>query len=1070
MFAASTGVLMLATLITPAVNGAANYGAELTGAYEYAFSKGITTMSSIDNANMYGEITRGQLAKMISNWAEKELGTKVDATKVCSFTDTNTAEGDLAAYLTKSCQMGLMGQGIDAFRPNAKVTRGEFGTTLSRALWGNKYNGATPFYANHLQALKDAGIMTRIENPSQLEIRGYVMLMLQRSSAESLINKVVNTGANNTGTNNNSFSGVKAGDLSISLNSTNGVTSIPNDGVIKVAELNINATQDIQLQSLNVTRLGLSQNQGLKVWIEKDGRRITSTSSFFGDSKANLVFNGGYVVKKGEKLDLVISLDKDKVQAGSELSFKLSDLTSSAMNTTISPDTTGVYRTTNYSVTSLSFLSMTNANRSYNISKDTSFSFGEFKLQNDSPASMEKNVLIKNITFKVEGSDINNLKDFKLLKNGKELKTTYLVNGRDVTLTINDQLDSGKTAVYKVVATPTNIEDADGDKYTFVIRKAEDIIAEELGQNSVGYRVSIKELNNVDLKKTTIMGGTITLTRDANFPSVVSADWGYSDVTIAKGTIKLNQSTKFEKGLVLTAKAGSNLNAVRRASLVIDGRTYQATEITAGRIKFDSEIYLEKGSHNIELNVSLASSAVAGVQTFEIENIVNSSFDGGTYLNSAETPFKSSHMVGSLRVAKVNVQAQKIAFRKNGPAEDVKLVAGNTDEKVIFSGEITNTSNKNLEVTQFALEKNAGTVASATATTKLADVFVHFADGSSSSTSVVNNAGVATIDSVALSLKPGESVKFELRAINSASLVANDDYRLSVKAKGTLEGNTVETVALNSVYVKVAGAATTSVVSNTNAKNKIVAPGVLTDVASFNYNVKNDSVDLDRITIATTNLTTDNLDDVSVSFDNITPSVESYSIDNTTHVLTVKFANLLTLPAKNYKVKVSANFSENTINATTAGQLQTEKTFGAVNLLNGIDNKGTGTMSFKLYVARAFPMVSLKEKTTSDGNEKLDLNVKKNTDDYKVELVKINGKYNNNGTEADAQFKKTSGAAEAFTNVVLSKDVDEVARAQRQPAVAVKSISFNVTDDEGKIAKYENVDASNIADFASLSL
>lgn len=43
-------------------------------------------MTSIDNANMYGEITRGQLAKMISNnWAEKELGTKVDATKVLFF-------------------------------------------------------------------------------------------------------------------------------------------------------------------------------------------------------------------------------------------------------------------------------------------------------------------------------------------------------------------------------------------------------------------------------------------------------------------------------------------------------------------------------------------------------------------------------------------------------------------------------------------------------------------------------------------------------------------------------------------------------------------------------------------------------------------------------------------------------------------------------------------------------------------------------------------------------------------------------------------------------------------------
>ena len=646
MFAATAGMLIVASSLPVSVLGAASYSDELQGAYNYAYSKGITTMSSIDNANMYGELTRGQLAKMISNWAEKELGTKADETKVCSFADAQTAEGDLAAYVKKACQMGLMGQGITSFRPNDKVTRGEFGTTLSRAIWGTKYDGATPYYANHLQALKDKGIMTKIENPSQMEIRGYVMLMLERTSktdaTKAQCNDPVTVLACTMGAtscpvecqkpvvtgDNNQFSGVRAGDLSIALNSTNGTTSIPNDGVIKVAELNINASQDIQLQSLNVTRLGLSQNEGLKVWIEKDGRRITSSSSFFGDSKANLVFNGGYVVKKGEKLDLVISLDKNKVQAGSELSFKLSDVTSSAMNTTVSPDTTGVYRTTNYAVTSLSFLSMNNADRKYNISKDSSFSFGEFKLQNDSPASMEKNVLIKNITFKVEGSDINNLKDYKLLRNGKELKTTYLVNGRDVTLTINDQLDSGKSAVYKVVATPTNIENADGDGYTFVIRRAEDVIAEELGQNSVGYRVAIKGWNNVNLRKTTILGGNITLARDTNFPSVVNADWGYSDVTVAKGTIKLNQATKFEKGIVLPKKAASQplTGAIRRASLEIGGRTYQATSITATGLVFDSEVYLERGTHNLELKVSIASTKFPGVTSFELENIANTSF------------------------------------------------------------------------------------------------------------------------------------------------------------------------------------------------------------------------------------------------------------------------------------------------------------------------------------------------------------------------------------------------------------------------------------------------------------
>lgn len=1072
MFAATAGMLIVASSLPVSVLGAASYSDELQGAYNYAYSKGITTMSSIDNANMYGELTRGQLAKMISNWAEKELGTKADETKVCSFADAQTAEGDLAAYVKKACQMGLMGQGITSFRPNDKVTRGEFGTTLSRAIWGTKYDGATPYYANHLQALKDKGIMTKIENPSQMEIRGYVMLMLQRTtnvekgakcndpvtvlactmgatSCPAECQKTVTTG------DNNQFSGVRAGDLSIALNSTNGTTSIPNDGVIKVAELNINASQDIQLQSLNVTRLGLSQNQGLKVWIEKDGRRITSSSSFFGDSKANLVFNGGYVVKKGEKLDLVISLDKNKVQAGSELSFKLSDVTSSAMNTTVSPDTTGIYRTTNYAVTSLSFLSMTNADRTYNISKDSSFSFGEFKLQNDSPASMEKNVLIKNITFKVEGADINNLKDFKLLRNGKELKTTYLVNGRDVTLTVNDQLDSGKSAVYKVVATPTNIENADGDGYTFVIRRAEDVIAEELGQNSVGYRVAIKGWNNVDLKKTTIKGGTITLTRDANFPSVVSADWGYSDVTIAKGTIKLNQSTKFEGGLVLTGKAGSNLNAVRRASLVIGGRTYQATEIATGGIKFDSEIYLEKGSHNIELKVSLASSAVAGVNTFEIENIANSSFIKGAYLNSDETAFRSNHMVGTVRVAKVNVQAQKLGFKKVGPAENVKIVQGNTDEKVIFAGEITNAGDKTLEISQIVLTGVDATTG-IPANTKLADVSLHLADGSTSSTVAINKDATATIDSITTTIEPGKSVKFELRAINNADITANNKYRFDVMAKGTLEGNTVTTAVIKSAYVEVSDRATTTVVGNSSAKNSIVLPGNLTEVASFNYNVKNDTVDIDSVVLTGEGFRNGDVDYAEVRFGDVNPSIDT--VTTTASGVVVRFANLVTLPAKNYNVKVALNFSEGAVTGAV-------KKFTSVGVYNGTDVKGTGSISYGHYVAKAFPILAVKEKNTNSGNERLDLNVTKNTDAHKVVLNEINATANGSAVT----FRKVSGSAGAFTGVELSKENAEVARSTTAKT-AVQSVTFTVTDDYGHSVTYTGVDAANIADFAALAL
>ena len=87
------------------------------------------------------------------------------------------------------------------------------------------------------------------------------------------------------------------------------------------------------------------------------------------------------------------------------------------------------------------------------------------------------------------------------------------------------------------------------------IEKAQDVIAEEIGPNATAYRVSVKNWNNdgfVTIYGTTkINGGNITLTRDSKLASTVSADWGYSDVTIAKGTIKVNQAIKFENAYIL---------------------------------------------------------------------------------------------------------------------------------------------------------------------------------------------------------------------------------------------------------------------------------------------------------------------------------------------------------------------------------------------------------------------------------------------------------------------------------------------------------------------------------------
>ena len=74
-----------------------------------------------------------------------------------------------------------MGIGIDNFDPNGEVTRAQFGTVLSRALYGNENNTTGElYYLNHLNTLKSNNIITNID-PYLKEIRGYVMLMLYRA-------------------------------------------------------------------------------------------------------------------------------------------------------------------------------------------------------------------------------------------------------------------------------------------------------------------------------------------------------------------------------------------------------------------------------------------------------------------------------------------------------------------------------------------------------------------------------------------------------------------------------------------------------------------------------------------------------------------------------------------------------------------------------------------------------------------------------------------------------------------------------------------------------------------------
>ncbi len=156
------------------------YSRELNNAYAFAYKNWITTMSSIDKANMNWPLNRIAMAKMLSNYAINVLWKKPTNIVVPNFPDVSSQlNEDYGWAVTLAYQLWIMWLNIDKFRPYDEVTRAEFGTALSRMLYWLK--DGNPYYSTHLTKLKAERIISN-DNPNLKELRWYVMLMLMRSA------------------------------------------------------------------------------------------------------------------------------------------------------------------------------------------------------------------------------------------------------------------------------------------------------------------------------------------------------------------------------------------------------------------------------------------------------------------------------------------------------------------------------------------------------------------------------------------------------------------------------------------------------------------------------------------------------------------------------------------------------------------------------------------------------------------------------------------------------------------------------------------------------------------------
>ncbi|MDR0369489.1 MAG: hypothetical protein LBH96_02960, partial [Candidatus Peribacteria bacterium] len=111
------------------------YSDEENAAYLYACEKDITTMRTIQQARMHDQLTRAEMAKIVSQYLITQMPErKPNLEKDCSAFNASITKyqgTDLYDYMTLSCQYDVMGIHPDYtpltdFMPDKYVSRAEF--------------------------------------------------------------------------------------------------------------------------------------------------------------------------------------------------------------------------------------------------------------------------------------------------------------------------------------------------------------------------------------------------------------------------------------------------------------------------------------------------------------------------------------------------------------------------------------------------------------------------------------------------------------------------------------------------------------------------------------------------------------------------------------------------------------------------------------------------------------------------------------------------------------------------------------------------------------------------------
>lgn len=714
--------------------------------------------------------------------------------------------------------------------------------------------------------------------------------------------------------------------LMVSLNAaTPASTSVPKNGTrVPFAKYNLTAANDgaVTIDAITVKRTGLSDYTAFsgtgKIWIEKDGVRVTSQKTLSSNDEAILTFTPALTVNAGQTVTVEVVASLNSATGNAALSIaSASAVSATAASVTGSfPVTGNLMSFTDYNVAQVKF-DGGEGTKALRVG-DTKADFGSFEL---SFATTSKDVVFKSVTLKNTGAEelSKATANLYLEKNGTVISGNASIDGRLATFTLNNGgllIEKGDSISVKIKGDVMAKENS-GTSTIFNLNKAEDI---SIVESNTGFGAEII-MTDTALEDVTVAAGSISSTKKSTTPPDTEVIKG------SKGVVSLIANVRADEAIVADglkiAYSGATTTSFENAKVYVNGYLLGSFDPSTSPSAIDSTVNFNKGDNEVKVTVDVKTDAVAGSN-------IKFSIDQTTFLATMSPEYVASgnavtDITGSPEGAKITVQGADLTVVENsGLADGNKIVKGVKD--VTLAKFNVKALYDNVTITSITLDANNY---AASTTQRINDSSVYdmklYVDGVQLGNTRDFNSG-ATFSSLSYTINKDTVKTIEVKGSFDTANTGYWETNMNVYAEDS-RGKAVSALAKNTVYHQITNEGTLNVAlgASTKATSTIIAKsGVEQEISQYRLTAVDDAATITELTATTSSAIDPRISEYRL-YDGATLLATENPMSG---VITFKITdNKLVVPANGNKtVTIKAVLNPISTSNQTNGTLQTTLT------------------------------------------------------------------------------------------------------------------------------------------------